>query len=91
MRLFVKGAPKLLERKALDPSRYQPIRLEEVEIEVPRRYFDYVFEDKSVFDLARAEARKRFRAFKGAGGALPMETALAPARDFRRLRPLKKG
>ena len=66
---------KLLEQKALDPSRYHPIRLEEVEIEAQRGYFDYVFEDKAVFDQARAEARKRFRAF------MPIETALEPARN----------
>ena len=68
---------KLLEQKALDPSRYQSIRLDEVEIEVQRGYFDYVFEDKAVFDQARTEARKRFRAF------MPIETALEPARDSR--------
>ena len=73
---------KLLEQKALDQSRYHPVRLEEVELEVQRGYFDYVFEDKAVFDQARAEAHKRFRAFIGAGRSWPMETALAPAREY---------
>jgi len=52
------------EKRLIDPkSKYQSIALEEVEIEVQRGYFDYVFEDKSVFVKARAEAGKKFAAF----------------------------
>lgn len=60
---------KLIEQNLLKNSKYKPIFLEEVEIEVQRGYFDYVFEDKSVFAKARAEAAKKFREYRAREGA----------------------
>ena len=69
---------KLLDKKALDPSKYHRVWLEEVEIEVQRGYFDYVFEDKSVFDQAREEARKKFTRLTSERRPFPVEKDLGP-------------
>ena len=76
----IKLVNKLLEKQALDPSQYHPISLVEVEIEVQRGYFDYIFEDKSIFDRARGETLKKFRVYRGEQKPLPFGALAAPLR-----------
>jgi hypothetical protein len=51
---------KLLKDGVL-PEKYHPIKLVEIEMEKPRGFFDYVFEDLAVFDAARTRTEQAFQ------------------------------
>jgi hypothetical protein len=50
---------KLIDRNGLG-SPYKKIELIEIEIEIQRGYFDYIYESLEVFDLARECTQKKF-------------------------------
>jgi hypothetical protein len=52
---------KLVKDGELNPEKYHEIVLEEIEVKTQEGFFDYVFEDRSLFDRAREEANDRFR------------------------------
>jgi hypothetical protein len=54
---------KLLDDKAFSEEKrdkYHPVNLYEIELQKPRSFFDYVFEDERVFTSAREQAKKVF-------------------------------
>jgi hypothetical protein len=52
---------KLLRDGAISRGKYHPIDLREVEIKQPRGYFDYVFEDRDVFEDAYKQGLEEFK------------------------------
>ncbi len=51
---------KLLAEGQLTQGKYHPIELQEIEINVQRGFFDYLYEKLDVFDAAAATAARRF-------------------------------
>jgi hypothetical protein len=51
---------KLLRDGAISGQKYHPIDLREIEIEQPRGYFDYLFEDPDVFEDAYKQGLEEF-------------------------------
>ncbi len=54
---------KLIDDKVL-AKPYKKINLVEIEIELKRGYFDYIYESLDVFDAARKCAREKFQEFR---------------------------
>lgn len=49
---------KLLDDKRMKGKRYRHVELHEIEMKEPRGFFDYCFEDLSVFDYARERGKE---------------------------------
>jgi hypothetical protein len=85
---------RLLRERAFSGAhrrKYHHVQLEEIEIERPRGYFDYLFESEDVFEDAYQQAMKCFRKGIGARANVTQANSLVPARAFAPLAASRAG